>query len=146
MEDFAGCGALKPPPHRSQQPVRLRAITSRAVRALEEAGFLVSAKSTLEPVTEIFFLGKYVNLDVRTIRSHPQAFLQMFNIWLRLATRSRPSSRLRGPPSRSETPGSGSHPGSKKADNCLGSGASLYGPGLSGKTVGSVSTRKAFGT
>ena len=36
-------------------PVRLRAITMRVVRALEEAGFLVSAKSTLEPVTEIFF-------------------------------------------------------------------------------------------
>ena len=54
----------------------------------------MSGKSTLDPVTEIFFLGKYINLGVRTIRSHPRAFLQMFNIWLRLATRSRPSSRL----------------------------------------------------
>ena len=75
-------------------PVRLRAILMRVVRALEEAGFLVSAKSTLEPGTEIFLLDKYVNLGVRTMRSHPRAFLHMFNIWLRLATRSRPSSRL----------------------------------------------------
>ena len=36
-------------------PVRLRAITARVVRALEEARFVVSAKSTLDPVTEIFF-------------------------------------------------------------------------------------------
>ena len=35
--------------------VRLLAITARVVRALEEAGFLVSAKSTLEPVTEFFW-------------------------------------------------------------------------------------------
>ena len=75
-------------------PVRLRVVTARVVRALEEAGFIVSGKSTLDPVTEIFFLGKYINLGVRTIRSHPRAFLQMFNIWLRLATRSRLSSRL----------------------------------------------------
>ena len=75
-------------------PVWLRAITVRVVRALEEAGFLVSAKHTLEPVTEIFFKGKYVNLGVRTVMSHPRAFLHMFNIWLRLATRSRPSARL----------------------------------------------------
>ena len=70
---------------------RMRAITLRVVQGLEEAGFLVSAKSTLELVTGIFFLGKYGNLGVRTIRSHPRAFLQMFNIWLRLSTRSRPS-------------------------------------------------------
>ena len=54
----------------------------------------MSGKSTLDLVTEMFFLGKYINLGVRTIRSHPRAFLQMFNIWLRLTTRSRPSSRL----------------------------------------------------
>ena len=35
-----------------------------------------------------------LNLGVRTIRSHPRACLQMFNIWLGLATGSRPSSRL----------------------------------------------------
>ena len=75
-------------------PVRLCAITVGVVRALEGAGFLVSAKSTPEPVANIFFLGKHVNLGVRTIRSHPRAFLQKFNIWLRLATRSRPSSCL----------------------------------------------------
>ena len=75
-------------------PVRLRVVTARMVRALEEVGFIVSGKTTLDPVTEIFFLGKYINLGVRTIRSHPRAFLQMFNIWHRLATRSRPSSRL----------------------------------------------------
>ena len=48
-------------------PVRLRVVTARLVRALEEAGFIVSGKSTLDPVTEIFFLGKYINLGVRTI-------------------------------------------------------------------------------
>ena len=58
-----------------RDPVRLRAIMARVVQALERAGFLVSAKSTLEPVTEIFFLGKCLNLGVRTIRSHPRAFL-----------------------------------------------------------------------
>ena len=75
-------------------PARLRVVTARVVKALEEAGFIVSGRGTLEPVTDIFFLGKYINFGVRTIRSHPRAFLQMFNIWLRLATRSRPSSRL----------------------------------------------------
>ena len=75
-------------------PVRFCAITMPVVRALEEAGFLVSAISTPEPITKVFFLGEYVNLGVRMIWSHPQAVLQMFNIWLRLATRSRPSSRL----------------------------------------------------
>ena len=75
-------------------PVRLRAVTARVLRAVEEAQFIVSAKSTLDPVTEILFLGKYVNLGVHTIRSHARAFLQMFNIWLRLATWSHPSSRL----------------------------------------------------
>ena len=38
-------------------PVRLRAITPRLVRASDETGFLASSKSTLEPVIEIFFLG-----------------------------------------------------------------------------------------
>ena len=74
--------------------VQLRAITACVVRSLQEAGFLTSAKSTVEAVTQIFFLGKYVNLGVRTITSHPRAFLLMFNIWLRLATRSCPSSQL----------------------------------------------------
>ena len=60
--------------------VRLRAVTARVLRALEGAGFLVSAKSTLEPVTEIFFLGKYVNWGVHTIKSQPDAFPRMFNI------------------------------------------------------------------
>ena len=31
---------------------------------------------------------------LRSIQSHPRAFVQMFNIWLRLATRSNPSSRV----------------------------------------------------
>ena len=71
-----------------------QAVTARVVRALEEAGFIVSAKSTLDPGTEILFLGKYINLGIHTIRSHQRAILQMPNIWLHLATRSRPSSRL----------------------------------------------------
>ena len=75
-------------------PVQLAAITARVVRALEEAGFLVSTKSTLDPVTKIFSLDKFVNLGVHMILSHPLAFLQMFNNPLRLTIRSRPSSRL----------------------------------------------------
>ena len=54
-----------------RDPVRLRAITVRVGRALEVAEFLFSAKSTLKPLPEIFFLGKCVNLGVRTISSHP---------------------------------------------------------------------------
>ena len=75
-------------------PLRLRAITACVVRALQEAGFLVSAKITLEPNADIFFLSKFVNLPMRTIRSPPRAFLHMYNICLRLATLSPPSSRL----------------------------------------------------
>ena len=45
-------------------PVRLRAVTVRVVRALEEAGFLVSAKSTLELVTEIFFPELNTSIEV----------------------------------------------------------------------------------
>ena len=79
-------------------PVRLRAIMARVVRALEEAGFLVSAKSTPELLTQFsfFFSRNYTNLGVHTIGpTHVgPIFLQMLNIWLRLATRSRPSSSL----------------------------------------------------
>ena len=40
------------------------------------------------------FLGKWVCLVDRSLQYHPRAFLQMFNIWLGLATRGKPSLRM----------------------------------------------------
>ena len=53
-------------------PVRLRAITARVVRALEEAGFLVSSKETLDPTTRFFFAN---NLIWVCTRSRPTPML-----------------------------------------------------------------------
>ena len=51
-------------------------------------------KSTLHPVQKIFFLGNWLDLEAREIRSHPRAFLQMFHAWVRVACKPRPNSRL----------------------------------------------------
>ena len=56
-----------------------------AVRALIEAGFLISPKSVLDPVPVASFLGKELDLQARQIRSHEQALLQLWAGWLRLA-------------------------------------------------------------
>ena len=62
--------------------------------ALRAASFIVSQKSTLQPVQKIFFLGKWLDLEAREIRSHPRAFLQMFHAWVRIVCKPTPSSRL----------------------------------------------------
>ena len=63
----------------------LREAGRSAVRALIEAGFLISPKSVLDPVPVASFLGKELALQVRQIKSHEQALLQLWAGWLRLA-------------------------------------------------------------
>ena len=63
----------------------LREAGRTAVRALVEAGFLISPKSVLDPVPVASFLGKQLDLQTRQIRSHEQALLQLWAGWLRLA-------------------------------------------------------------
>ena len=63
----------------------LREAGRSAVRALIEAGFLISPKSVLDPVPVASFLGKELNLATRQVRSHEQALLQFWVGWLRLA-------------------------------------------------------------
>ena len=75
-------------------PEEVQAVTDRIVAALRAASFIVSQKSTLQPVHKIFFLGKWLDLEAREIRSHPRAFLQMFHARARLACKSKPNSRL----------------------------------------------------
>ena len=55
------------------------------MRALIEAGFLISPKSVLDPVPVASFLGKELDLQARQIKSHEQALLQLWAGWLRLA-------------------------------------------------------------
>ena len=62
--------------------------------ALQAASFIVSQKSTLHLVQKVFFLGKWLDLEAREIRSHPRAFLQMFHAWVRVACKPRPNGRL----------------------------------------------------
>ena len=52
-----------------------------AVRALVEAGFLISPKSVLEPVVLVSFLGKALNLSTRTVECPTQALLQLWVGW-----------------------------------------------------------------
>ena len=52
LDDFLILGA---------DPVRLCAVTERVVKALEEASFIVSGKSTRDPVTDLFF---WVNISI----------------------------------------------------------------------------------
>ena len=75
-------------------PKEVQPVTDRVVAALQGASFVVSQKSTLQPVQKIFFLGKWLDLEGREIRSHPRAFLQMFHAWVRLACKSPSLSRL----------------------------------------------------
>ena len=53
----------------------LREAGRSAVRALIEAGFLISPKSVLDRVPVASFLGKELNLATRQVRSHEQALL-----------------------------------------------------------------------
>ena len=72
----------------------VQAVTDRIGEALRAASFIVSQNSTLQLVQKICFLGKWLDLEAREIRSHPRAFLRMFHAWARLACKSRPNSRL----------------------------------------------------
>ena len=74
----------------------LREAGRDAVRALVEAGFLISPKSVLEPVVLVSFLGKALNLSATTAESHPQALLQLWVGWMRLAVGGDEGRRLRG--------------------------------------------------
>ena len=53
----------------------VQAVTDRIGEALRAASFIVSQNSTLQPVQKICFLGKWLDLEAREIRSHPRAFL-----------------------------------------------------------------------
>ena len=72
----------------------VQAVRDRVVEALRAAFFIVSQNCTLQPVRKIFFLGKWLNLEAREIRSHPRGFLQIFHTWVRLACKPRPNGRL----------------------------------------------------
>ena len=63
-------------------------IYCRVTEALSKSGFVVSPKSTLSPVTCIFFLGKGLDLTARTITLYPRAFFHMLAAWLRVAVRA----------------------------------------------------------
>ena len=71
-------------------PSELKEVTRRVVEALREAGFVVSPKSHLEPMTRILFLGKNIDTQVRRIWSLVRAFLQIYAQWLRLTTVAHP--------------------------------------------------------
>ena len=56
-------------------PEEVQAVTDRVVAAVRAASFVVSRKSTLQPVQKIFFLGKWLDLEGREIKLHPRAFV-----------------------------------------------------------------------
>ena len=74
----------------------LREAGSDAVRAPVDAGFLISPKSVLEPVVLVCFSGKALNLSTRTVECHPQALLQLWVGWMRLAVGGDEGRHLRG--------------------------------------------------
>ena len=55
------------------------------VRALVQAGFLISPKSVLDPLHLVSFLGKALNLASRTVACHTHTRLQLWVGWMRLA-------------------------------------------------------------
>ena len=63
----------------------LHGTTQECVRVLVENQFIVSDKSTLEPVQHLFVLGKFLDLPRRMIYSHRRAWLQILAAWLKLA-------------------------------------------------------------
>ena len=63
----------------------LREAGRAVVRALVEAGFLISPKSVLDLVRLVSFVGKALNLASRTVVCHTQALLQLWVGWVRLA-------------------------------------------------------------
>ena len=63
----------------------LHGTTQECVRLLVENEFIVSDKSTLEPVQHLFVLGKFLDLQRRMVYSHRRACLHILAAWLRLA-------------------------------------------------------------
>ena len=59
-------------------------------------GGVLYCQLEVQPATcpDKIFLGKWLDLEAREIRSHPRAFLQTFHVWVRIACTPRPSSRL----------------------------------------------------
>ena len=72
----------------------LHGTTQECVRLLVENRFIVSDKSTLEPVQHLFVLGKFLDLQRRMIYSHRRAWLQILAAWLRLAVSPMPGPKL----------------------------------------------------
>ena len=72
----------------------LHGTTQECVRLLVENRFIVSDKSTLEPVQHLFVLGKVLDLQRRMIYSHRRAWLQILATWLRLAVSPIPGPKL----------------------------------------------------
>ena len=72
----------------------LHGTTQECVRVLVENWFIVSDKSTLEPVQHLFVLGKFMDLQRRMIYSHRRAWLQILAAWFRLAVSPMPGSKL----------------------------------------------------
>ena len=57
----------------------------RAVQALRAAGVVISAKSTLEPVTRLVWLGKDVDLGGGSLRTAGNTWVALLAHWLRLS-------------------------------------------------------------
>ena len=72
----------------------LHGTTRECVRLLVEKRFIVSDKSTLEPVQHLFVLGKFLDLQRRMVYSHRRAWLQVLAAWLRLAVSAMPGPKL----------------------------------------------------
>ena len=59
----------------------LHGATQECVRLMVENEFIVSDKSTLEPVQHLFVLGKFLDLQRRMVYSHRRAWLQILAAW-----------------------------------------------------------------
>ena len=74
----------------------LHGTTQECVRVLVENQFIVSDKSTLDPVQHLFVLGKFLDLQRRMIYSHRRAWLQILAAWFRLAVSPMPGAQTNG--------------------------------------------------
>ena len=72
----------------------LGSTTGRLKECIVRAGFLVSARSTLDPVQKLQALGKVVDLKERSIQVQPFVFVQFLVAWLRPATGGHSKRRL----------------------------------------------------
>ena len=72
----------------------LHGTTQECVCLLVENRFIVSDKSTLEPVQHLFVLGTFFYLQRRMIYSQRRAWLQILAAWLRFAVSPMPGPKL----------------------------------------------------